>query len=316
MRFSQFSVLCICFVLYLNSCSKDTTILLEEQPEQEEANLSARIAAKKLYEDYYLASKSTSSEASWSGNTNNCDAGEVPQTTKDKIFQRIAYYRKTVGLNNVISENTTKSKKAQAAALMMKSNGTLDHYPQESWSCYSSDGSEGAGNSLLTQYRNAEAIDSYIRDYGSSNGPVGHRRWLLWPRLQEIGIGNTDNTNAIWVIGNAGTSPTDAKEFIAWPPADYFPQQLAYERWSFSIANANFDDTTIEMRDQNNNAVSLQTEALNTQFGDRTIVWIPAINTNTLSEDMVYTVMIKNVFVNEETKNFEYKVTLFDIEAE
>ena len=312
MRSYKFSVLFLGAILLLTSCSKDSAISEEEQQEILEENLTARATAKKLYEDYYTASKTISDDVPWSGNEASCESGDVPETTIAKIFMRLAYFRKAVGLHNTIAENDTKSAKAQDAALMMKSNGTLDHFPPNTWSCYTEDGKEGAGNSLLTQTRNAEAIDSYIRDAGAANGPVGHRRWLLWPRLQEIGIGNTDVTNAIWVLGNAGTPPTDAPEFVAWPPKGYAPKQIAYPRWSFSIAGADFTGTTISMKDANNQSIALEIEELNNQFGDRTIVWVPAINLTDLTEDSSYTISINNVVIDEETQNIEYEVVLFD----
>ncbi|MEP3208248.1 MAG: CAP domain-containing protein [Maribacter sp.] len=316
MRLYKFSVLLFSLILLFNSCSKDPVLSEEEQQEILEENLTARSAAKKLYEDYYLASNSISADVPWSGNEASCESGDVPQATIDKIFMRLEYFRKAVGLHNTVAENNTKSDKAQDAALMMKSNGTLDHFPPNTWSCYTEDGRDAAGNSLLTQTRNAEAIDSYIRDAGAANGPVGHRRWLLWPRLQEIGIGNTDATNAIWVLGNAGTPPADAPEFIAWPPKGYAPKQIAYPRWSFSIAGADFTNTTIAMKDGNNQSVALEIEELNNQFGDRTIVWVPSISTNSLTQDSAYTITINNVEIDGEMQNFEYQTTLFDVNQE
>ncbi len=313
MRFSIFSFLILFFTLSLGSCSKDSTILTnEEQEEFAPVDLTARDAAQKLYEDYYMLSKSESSDIAWSGDEPSCNAGDVPQNTMDKIFTRIDYFRKAAGLNNTITENETKSKKAQQAALMMKSNGTLDHFPPESWKCYSTAGKDGAGSSLLTQTRNAEAVDSYMRDAGAANGPVGHRRWLLWPKLQELGVGNTNNTNAIWVLGNGGTPPVDAPEFISWPPKGYVPKQFAYPRWSFSIANADFTGTSITMKDQNNQSVALSIEALDNAYGDRTIVWVPTINVNSFTEDTTFKVTLENVGVGGEIQKFDYEVTFFD----
>ena len=250
--------------------------------------------------------------SSWTGDEPSCDAGSVTQETKDKIFRRLEYYRRAVGLLNTVAENTTKSQKAQLAALMMHANNQLDHAPPNSWKCYTEDGKEGAGNSLLTMINNAEAIDSYIRDFGADNGPVGHRRWLLWPRLQEIGIGNTDQANAIWVIGNAGTPPADAPEFISWPPEGYVPDRLVFPRWSFSIAGADFTGTRVSMTDKDGKNVSLQLEALSNSFGDRTIVWVPEGIDNSVSEDTFYTVTLEDVDIDGELKNYEYQVFLFD----
>ncbi len=273
---------------------------------------AGRSAAKKLYADYYIASGASTSDLSWTGNEPACDAGSVPQATKDKIFMRLSYFRKAVGLNNEIAENSSKSEKAQEAALMMHANGTLNHFPPSDWKCFTNDGEQGAKNSLLTSTRNADAIDSYMRDQGSDNYPVGHRRWLLWPRLQEIGVGNTSSYNAVWVLGNPGTRPADAPEFIAWPPEGYLPKQLAYPRWSFSIDKADFTETTISMKVKNGAGVSLEIEELTGIYGDNTIVWKPAINANSLSEDTAYVVSLNNVGIDGEAKNFEYEVVLFE----
>ena len=38
----------------------------------------------------------------------------------------------------------------------------------------------------------ATSIDQYIDDDGKFNRPVGHRRWFLWPRLSQVGLGFAD----------------------------------------------------------------------------------------------------------------------------
>ncbi len=297
------------------SCSKDSTSLTQEEQEEEltaTIDLSARATAKKLYEDYYIASSNLSSEVAWTGNEEACDPGTVPDQITEKILMRLQYFRKAAGLNNVIEENATKSTKSQQAALMMHANTTLNHNPPESWKCFTNAGKEAAGNALLTSTKNSAAIDSYIRDHGNENYPVGHRRWLLWPRLQEIGIGNTSGYNALWVLGNPGAIPEDNPEFIAWPPKGYLPAQLAYSRWSFSIANADFSETKISMQVEGGSTVPLQIEELTGIYGDNTIVWQPEINTNALTEDTTFIINIENVIVDSEAQMHEYSVTLFN----
>ncbi len=319
MRISKFSYLFLSAFVLAVSCSKentlengDSTTDIDETTDKT-IDEKSRSAAKKLYTDYYMASSASTSDVSWTGNEPACDPGSVPQATKDKIFMRLSYFRKAVGLNNEIAENSSKSDKAQKAALMMHANGTLNHNPPNNWKCFSSDGEQGAENSLLTSTKNADAIDSYMRDQGSDNFPVGHRRWLLWPKLQEIGVGNTSSYNAVWVLGNPGTRPADTPEFIAWPPQGHLPKQLAYPRWSFSIAMADFTETKISMKVKNGDDVSLEIEELTGIYGDNTIVWKPAINMNTLSEDTGYVVSINNVGIGGEIKNFEYEVVLFNV---
>lgn len=302
-------------VLYFVSCEKNST--LSEIPVEDTTTtlfgIMARVEAKQLYADYYLAAVGDIEDVAWTGDEFTCYKGTVPSTTISKILLRLAYFRKAAGLNNVVLENGAKSVKAQAAALMMYANGKLGHFPSSSWKCYSIEGSEGAGNSLLSTYNNAEAIDSYIRDYGDDNGPVGHRRWLLWPKLREIGIGNTPNTSALWVMGNASTPPSDAPEYIAWPPPGYIPKQFVYPRWSFSISGAAFTNTQISMKDQTGKVIPLSVESLDNAYGDRTVVWVPQGLVPDQTADTQYTVTLQDVSVNGQMKTYEYVVIVFDV---
>lgn len=321
-RFSALSLLTICLIL---SCSTDADPILEEinseletesesetETESGESGNSARLTAKNLFLDYYEASRTTGNESAWMGDEPACNAGIVPEDVKAKILQRLFYYRQAVSLNNELVVNPDKSDKAQEAALMMQANNTLDHFPPDTWKCFSTAGKEGAGNSLLTTAKNAEAIDSYMRDAGSANGPVGHRRWLLWPELSEIGIGNTNGANAIWVLNGGGASLTNTPEYITWPPKGFVPEQLVFPRWSFSLKNADFTNAQVSMSDTNGNTIELSTEELSNQFADRTIVWVPSGIAAKVTEDTLYTVSISGVEINGETKDFTYTVTIFD----
>lgn len=305
-------------LLILASCSDDSDSdpMDDEQgqdPTDDPIDTSARAVAKALYQDFYLPSV-TSGDNPWTGNESNCDPGTIPDGTKEKIFMRIHYYRNATGLNNTLTENDAQSAKAQEAALMMQANNTLDHFPPNSWSCYTAGGDEAAGKSNLAFSKNAEAIDLYMRDPGSNNGPVGHRRWLLYPRLETIGLGNTNEASAIWVVGNSGATPSDAPDFVSWPPKGYTPDRLVYPRWSFSIAGANFSETEIDMKDQNGNSISFDTEEIVNGFGDNTLVWVPNGINNNVTEDTAYTVTLTNVNVGGTMTTYEYDVILFDPE--
>jgi uncharacterized protein YkwD len=308
-------VLFIGVILLPLGCSKDDGpegplsdtegVVDEDNPE--------RIAAKQLYQSLYVTSTTQNADPSWSGNFDDCDAGQTADLTRHKILQRVSYYRNMVGLENTITENTQKSSMAQQTAYLMAANNRLDHNPGTDWKCYSEDGKTGARNSLLTTAHNAEAVDAYIRDRGANNGPVGHRRWLLFPRLTEIGIGNTSQSNALWVLGNYGPVPDNAPEFIAWPPKGYVPSHLVFERWSFSVAQADFSEAQVKVTNARNQEFALTVEELVDGFGDPTIVFIPQDLETDITGDIPYTVTISNVQVNGETKEYSYTVTLFNV---
>lgn len=54
------------------------------------------------------------------------------------------------GVPATVKFNSTLSKKAQRAALMMAANQDLSHFPPAGWKCYAKDGAEAAGNSNLS----------------------------------------------------------------------------------------------------------------------------------------------------------------------
>ena len=319
----RFSYVAACALLMITSCSKEgadddnQTVIIIETPDNETPDtlIKARADAKQLYVDYYEAAAAENSDGLWSGDVANCEPGSVPEATMNKIFTRLSYFRIAAGLNNTVGENSAQSLMAQQTALMMHANQALSHDPPNTWSCYTEEGKLGAGKSLLTTTKDAAAVDSYIRDRGADNFAIGHRRWLLWPKLQEIGVGNTSGYNALWVIGNGGPSPADAPEFIAWPPEGFTPKRVAYPRWSFSIPKADFKDATVRMALENGEKIELSIEEQVSGFGDPTLVWVPNINPFDVEQDITYDISIENVVVGEETKTFTYRVRLFDINS-
>jgi len=317
-NFYLFRFLLIALVAF--SCTEDDgeSTTDDTSGENPSSNNELRTEALDLYNNSYLTSELNNNEPVWiNGDLSNCDAGAVSEAAKNKMLQRLLYFREVVGLNNNITINTDKSDNAQEAALMYKANGMLSHNPPTSWTCFSEDGALAASKSNIALFSSAttSAIDLYMRDNGINNFAAGHRRWLLWPRLQDIGIGNTDRSNTIWVIGDAGSIPNDSPEFISWPPTGYVPSNLVYNRWSFSLANANFSNTEVFVKDSNGNNIALEIEEMANGFGDNTIVWIPEnINTNS-SSDVTYTVTLNNVVISGESRNFEYEVILFDVDV-
>ena len=93
---------------------------------------AGRQAAVADYQKNYLGT--TLSDIGWTGNSSNCDPGDTPDSVKEKEVQRLNYFRRLAGLP-AVSLNSTYSAKAQQAALMMKDNNALDHYPPDSWKC-------------------------------------------------------------------------------------------------------------------------------------------------------------------------------------
>ncbi len=282
-------------------------------------NPSNRNDVAQFYQTVYKASQGITS--GWNGDRASCTPGTTSQAYADATILRVNFYRAMTGLPGDVILSNAWNLKAQQAALMMSKQGALSHSPDPSWACYTGDGAEAAGKSNLALGADAAAaIDLYMDDPGSGgNAAVGHRRWVLYPPTKLMGNGNIPNTggsaaNDLWVIGGAGTRPTQPA-WVAWPPSGYMPYQILPRysgRWSFSYPSATFASAMVYMKRLGTN-VPLALEAQAQGYGDNTIVWVPqGVSTAPPIGDVIYTVIVSNVLVSSQSRMFTYTVTIID----
>ncbi len=71
---------------------------------------------------------------------------------------------------------------------------------------------------------------------------VGHRRWLLNPRMLYTGIGYAEGYHTTYAFDSSRTSTVDY-DFVAWPSAGVFPVDFAsrYTPWSITLNPAKYD---------------------------------------------------------------------------
>ena len=248
------------------------------------------------YNNIYLGSEVSTLQLGWTGNINTCDSGTISTLSLNNTLDRINYFRDLAGLPSNITFDTILNQKCQESALMMEANGTVDHYPPASWNCYTTDGASAAGlSNLAFGVHSSDAITGMIEEPGSHNYGVGHRRWLLYTRANIFGKGSTDNTNVTWVVDIPSfNAPFNA--FVAYPSEGFFPAPLVFGRWSFSVPDGDFSNTTISMTDEQGINIPLTIEPAFSGAGDNTIVWVPDqayLNLNS-SEDEKYTINISN----------------------
>lgn len=288
-----------------------------------------RLAVLDFYHCIYLASEGYAARMGWVGNIGSCDEGTVAAVFHDDTLRRINYFRAMAGLPGNIAFSAVKNAKCQEAALIMARNGGLSHDPigeHPTWSCLTADGDEAAGASNLSfstgpDYDGPAAIDGQMYDAGVYNVPVGHRRWLLYSRAQEManggipGQGSYGSAAAIWVIGNFKAAPSPAPR-VAWPPAGYVPYTVVYPRWSFSLPGGNFDSATVTMSRGGNPVTATKIHPTPSSpaagYGDPTIVWEPqGLPTGAPAADTTYTVTISGV-TGVSPSSYTYDVTIID----
>jgi hypothetical protein len=278
---------------------------------------SIRTDVLSFYNTIYPASEGYAQNMAWTGNVTSGSPGTTSAAFKDDVRRRINFYRALVGLPADIVFNATKSSKCQEAALMMSANDQLSHYPPASWTFYTANGAEAAGNSNLgLGSYGAGVVDGYITDSGSNNNPVGHRRWLLYSLANEMGTGDIPQTetkrsaNAIWVVGNFKAS--GPKGFVTWPNKGYTPQDLVPARWSISYPGAGFGSATVAMT-QGGVAVPVSVVSRSdTGIGDNTLVWEPTGLQVSGLQDVPYNVTVSSISGTGVPSSYSYTVTAFN----
>ena len=276
---------------------------------------TVRSSVVSFYENVYLPAFSVPID--WTGNPATCDAGSTSQAYIDASFDLINFYRAMVELSPVVND-TSKNASSQEAALMMSVNNSLSHSPPSDWQCYTSAGATAAGRSnIALGAAGPRAVDLYIKDPGSYNSAVGHRRWILHPPRSSFGIGSvgsaTRDANALWVF--SGTTTRPSADIVSWPPRGFVPYRLVYPRWSFSLNSApgaNFSAASISMH-ENGIPVVLNIVSSNTNgYGDNTLVWEPSgLVFSAGQADRTFDIVVSDIG-NADQSTYSYQVTVID----
>ena len=254
--------------------------------------------------------------ADWNGSVNTCSAGRPSASLNAGTIQAINWFRSMAGLPNVI-EDPAQSANAQRAALMMEAHDQLSHSPGRTWSCYSAGGAAAAATSNLTLGVNGVGgVLGQIEDPGASNVALGHRRWLLFPELETIGVGNTDRASSIQVINDFGPRATESS-WVAWPPAGFVPDDVVFDRWSISYAgNGDVDLSNARVRvTENGQSTRVDLLPAVDGFGDPTLGFeLPNAKPRSAG-DTVYRVEITGMTINGQSVTPSYTVIAFDVDA-
>ncbi|MBA4256861.1 MAG: hypothetical protein C0445_13410 [Polaromonas sp.] len=280
-----------------------------------------REAVRLFYRAVFASSDNVPPE--WSGSVSACAPGDTSQAFKSAVLRRVNWFRAMAGVPAQVQLDATFNQKAQQAALVMAANNQLSHTPPANWACNNATATNAAGNANLALGRmGPESVaNGYMRDSGSNNAAVGHRRWVLYPQTRFMGTGDVDGSvkaNALWVFdGNFGTTrPAVRDEFVAWPAPGYAPYPTVYGRWSFSFPQADFSSAVVSMT-ENGRPLALRVEPLSNGAGENTLVWLPGNYTDSMnwvrpSADTSYQITVANVRVNGTPRSFSYTVVVFD----
>ena len=177
--------------------------------------------------------------------------GQPDETAYSDAVRYIKFCRKIAGLPNDFVLDADLSRDAQWGSILMAKNQSVSHrLPQpkgmdeETYSI----ASQGLARSnlgmmhgrptCLAEMVHMQLVDNYLNAWN-----VGHRRWILNPRLSKLGLGIVQNsTGRVQTFGTVMASdqshprPKDIP-FVAWPSPGKFPCQFLPTEtpWSVSL---------------------------------------------------------------------------------
>lgn len=271
---------------------------------------------RSVFDSSYLIQKSV--KYNKKPNSKSCYEGEINKKHKSVFLSNLNFVRLISGLRPVNDLDPKLSNNCQKAAWCLTLNDNITHYIPKKYKCYSIGAALAASKSNLSYgYGPGKALFGMLRDEEKSNFSVGHRRWLLNPSLTFPGYGLTNKVTVVQVIGqeaNFRNVYKDLNEYkkrpITWPVAGIHPTFLSTNRFSFSIAKANFK--TARIRIIKNGATIKATKLKNSEnYGNATLVFDIAMKPATGDSYKIY---IYDVLLSSGIKkNFSYSVKFKNI---
>lgn len=225
------------------------------------------------------------------------------------VLARLNMYRAACGLAPVTNDARLNPASQQCAVVLASNPAwTISHVLPSTLKGWTKEAAAAATRSCLDRHDDgARGVADMVRDWGLSmeNRLVGHRRWLLSPGLQTVGIGTvagTMNTPASVVI-YVMTPQGGARDRVAWPPPGDVPMAWVPERWSWSAAGADVSKAIVLVDDQ----VYVPVRQ-NSGTPPSAVIWQPSIPFNV--ED-VHRVHILGVTVGGVAQEIAYEVRRF-----
>ena len=189
---------------------------------------------------------------------NNLEIGELSRQAQLDALHIANTARFASGITNELTLGDEQAKFAQAATMINRLNLQIDHFPSlpngiDANSKVYLDGLNGAKNSNLSSQLNLlESVVEYLRDdLGSHNQlEVGHRRWVLNPQSSDIGFGQTDEFNAMFV-NNDDYDGENANTVYAYPSETAISEFHSQDAPLSLMFGENFDisNAQVEVKD-------------------------------------------------------------------
>jgi len=277
--------------------------------------------------------------------------GVLTQTLNDEGVAWMNFYRWLAGLPDTVAEDAVWRVRCQKGAhvlVMLNSTGptyTSPHdppVPTGASALYTANiyggpatvaGNTGgwvaAASSNIYRgwggaaYTPARTVDGYMVDTGNDS-TLGHRRWILYPRLSETAFGTVWNAgywaSCHYVLERPSfTAPTPSYDWVAWPSPGFYPLQCftgSTALWSFSANSADWDlDGTTwvtVVRDSDSQDLGVSTDVKTPGYGITPTI---GFNPGEANKDETYHVTVHDILDKASSTRFDhsYSVTFFDL---
>ena len=166
-------------------------------------------------------------------------AGTLSAQTRAEAFSMLNFVRFVAGLDPV-EEDADYTRMAQAGCLVDAVLNQLTHTPAQpegmSDELYQLGYSGTSQSNLAMGYRNLpRAIYAgWMEDSDSTNiDRVGHRRWILNPKMGKTGFGEVGSYTAMYDFDRSNSSAL--QKYVAWP-AQQMPTVLFGKKYAWSLS--------------------------------------------------------------------------------
>jgi hypothetical protein len=176
-----------------------------------------------------------------------CDPGTLSRAGIDDTLRRTDMYRALGGLYP-ITDDAGADADDQACAVMEAANGMLNHMPPMTWTCWTQAGYNGSSTSNIAEGNGlpADAVDLFMDDSTGMPFVFGHRRWLMNPPLDGVGVGFAKGYTCYHVFGGGNMQPSS--QWQAVPNQGTTPLPYAsFSYWSFDADGVDFTNATVSV---------------------------------------------------------------------
>lgn len=255
-----------------NSLSENDVVLEEEKVYSYSGDLSlakpSKFTIASQYRNLYSYGLNYAFYQTTPVVTKPYSAGVLSTIHLQKAIESVNMMRMIAGLPSV-GYNPVYTSQAQQGAVILAANNTLDNYPSQPSGMDNNFYVAGRtatqkSNIASGSYESWRSLAWFTQKFMEEKAPgnlanVGHRRWILDPRMGSTGFGYATNKSnmayAVIYVEDKGVLPPDY-DFISWPASGNFPQEFCQgdTPWSVTLNPDRFDVSKMNI---NNVKVSL-----------------------------------------------------------